>query len=123
VSNVRSSYQSNAAITVPGETPDEEDRPPEEPCEEPVWVEEPPEPDRCGRCGSDGVRCANRAKTKAETAAATRPIRQVIFLTRRRPSSLARRAAVCCERVTRSGLCFVPLKLRTDFFRTSKESR
>jgi hypothetical protein len=102
-----------------GETPDEEEIPDtEEPCEEDPcdeeldWPDEVPLPapdppvDPLGRCatdGRDGDRCANLAPTKAAAAAANSPTRQVIFLTRRRPSSLARSAG-CWERFTGSGL-------------------
>jgi len=98
------------------ETPDEEEIPvTDEPCdvepcdEELDWPDEVPLPvpdplaGLLGRCGRDGDRCANLAPTKAAAAAATSPIRQVIFLTRRRPSSLAR-SADCWERFTDSGL-------------------
>jgi hypothetical protein len=103
------------------ETPDEEEIPDtdvpcdEEPCddepcdEEPDWPVEvpPPVPDPpvrpLGRCGRDGDRCANLAPAKAAAAAANSPIRQVIFLTRRRPSSLAR-SVDCWGRFTGSGL-------------------
>jgi len=98
------------------ETPDEEEIPvtdepcDDEPCDEELdWPDEVPLPvpdplaGLLGRCGRDGDRCANLAPTKAAAAAATSPIRQVIFLTRRRPSSLAR-SADCWERFTDSGL-------------------
>ena len=89
-----------------GETPDEEEIPVDEPCEEELdWPEPDPSVRLAGRCGSDGDRCANLAPTNAALAAAISPIRQVSFLTRRSPSSLARSAvclvAVCWERVTR----------------------
>jgi hypothetical protein len=104
-----------------GETPDEEGIPDtDEPCDDELcdeelcdeeldWPDEvpPPVPDppagALGRCGRDGDRCANLAPTKAAAAAANSPIRQVIFRTRRRPSSLAR-SADCWERFTGSGL-------------------
>src|SRR5262249_5112986 len=105
-----------------GETPDEEEIPDtDEPCDEEPFDEEPFDeeldcPDEvplpgppvrplCGCCtdGRDGDRCANLAPTKAAAAAASSPIRQVIFLTRRRPSSLDR-SADCWERFTGSGL-------------------
>jgi hypothetical protein len=102
-----------------GETPDEEEIPDtEEPCEEDPcdeeldWPDEVPLPvpdplagplGRCGTDGGDGDRCANLAPTKAAAAAANSPIRQVIFLTRRIPSSLAR-SADCWEPFTGSGL-------------------
>jgi hypothetical protein len=104
------------------ETPDEEEIPDcdEDPCDDDPCDEDPcdeeldwpgevplPVPDPLvrplGRCGRDGDRCANLAPTKAAAAAANSPIRQVIFLTRRRPSSLARSAG-CWERFTGSGL-------------------
>ena len=98
------------------ETPDEEEIPDtdepcdDEPCDEELdWPDEVPLPvpdplaGLLGRCGRDGDRCANLAPAKAAAAAANRPIRQVIFLTRRRPSSLAR-SADCWERFTGSGL-------------------
>jgi hypothetical protein len=47
----------------------------------------------------------------------------VIFLTRRRPSSLASCAAVYRERVTRSEVSALTLQLRANLFRTGKESR
>ncbi len=68
------------------ETPEDEEIPDEE--------DEPTEEDElsAGRCGSTGVMCANLAPTTAAAAADSRPTRQVIFLTRRRPSSRARGA-------------------------------
>ena len=93
---------------VPGETPDEEEIPDEE--DWPLLVAEPPVRP-LGRCGSDGTRCENRAKTTAAAATASSPIRQVIFLTRRRPSSLARIAGVCCERVTRQEVSALALRI------------
>jgi len=102
-----------------GETPDEEEIPDtdepcdDEPCDEELdWLDEVPLPvadppvrllGSCWRCAWDGDRCANLAPTKAAAAAANSPIRQVIFLTRRRPSSLAC-SADCWERLTGSGL-------------------
>ena len=93
------------------EEPCEEEPCEEEPCEEKLdWPDEVPLPEPpvrplCGCCtdGRDGDRCANLAPTKAAAAAASSPIRQVIFLTRRRPSSLDR-SADCWERFTGSGL-------------------
>jgi hypothetical protein len=71
------------------ETPDEEDAPPEVPVDDdPADDDEPP----TVRCGSTGVKCANFAPITAAAAADTRPTRQVIFLTRRRPSSRTRLA-------------------------------
>jgi hypothetical protein len=78
-----------------GETPAEEEDDPAElvpDCpEEDVW----PPVRSLGRCGSDGDRCANLAPAMTAAAAASSPARQVIFLTRRKPSSLARRAFGC----------------------------
>jgi hypothetical protein len=104
-----------------GETPDEEEIPDtdepcdeepcdDEPCDEELdWPDEVPLPvddppvTPLGRCCRDGDRCANLAPAKAAAAAANSPTRQVIFLTRRRPSSLAC-GADCWERFTGSGL-------------------
>jgi hypothetical protein len=75
------------------ETPEEddpEDVVPDCPAED-AW----PPVRSLGRCGSDGDRCANLAPAKAAQAAARSPARQVSFLTRRKPSSLARRAFDC----------------------------
>ena len=94
------------------ETPDEEEIPDEdEPAEEdvpdedeevPVEVpapapvdEAPPEPAApdeppTERCGSEGVTCATFAPITAAAPAESSPIRQVIFLTRLRPSSRTR---------------------------------
>jgi hypothetical protein len=70
------------------EIPDEEDVPAEVPVDDdPADEEEPTE-----RCGSSAVMCANLAPMTAAAAADSRAIRQVIFLTRRRPSSRARAA-------------------------------
>ena len=71
-----------------GEIPDEEDVPDEVPVDEPEDEDEP----SSGRCGTTAVMFANLAPMTAAAAAETRPIRQVIFLTRRRPSSRARAA-------------------------------
>jgi hypothetical protein len=71
------------------EIPDEEDVPAEVPVDDdPADEEEPP----TERCGSSAVMCANLAPMTAAAAADSRAIRQVIFLTRRRPSSRARAA-------------------------------
>jgi len=89
--------------------PPEEDETPEEdeiPDEEDVPVDDDPaeedEPS-IDRCGSAAVRCANLAPMTAAAAADSRPTRQVIFLTRRRPSSRARTALEYWVRVTVSG--------------------
>ena len=66
------------------------------PVDDPADEDEPP----TVRCGSDGVKCANLAPMTAATAAESRPTRQVIFLTRRRPSSRARAALEYGVRVT-----------------------
>jgi hypothetical protein len=74
---------------VEDETPDEGDVPPEVPVDvDPADEDEPP----TVRCGSTAVKCANLAPTIAAAAADSRPTRQVIFLTRRRPSSRAKLA-------------------------------
>jgi hypothetical protein len=105
---------------VPGETPDEEDTPDED--DWPVLVAEPlVRP--LGRCGSEGTMCAKREKTATAPAVASSPIRHVIFLTRRRPSSLASCAAVCRERVTGSEVSAILLESRAKSFRSGKESR
>lgn len=83
------------------ETPDEDEIPGDEDEEEeevPAVLpadEDPPDPDESltERCGTEGVKCANFAPATAAAPAASSPIRQVIFLTRRRPSSRARTAA------------------------------
>jgi len=78
------------------EMPDEDELVPEEvpvpPDEEPPLADESP----VDRCGREAVICANFAPTTAAAAAESRPIRQVIFLTRRRPSSRARPAWMIC---------------------------
>jgi hypothetical protein len=77
------------------ETPEEDEIPDEDdelvPDEVPAPDEPVPSVDRCGR---EAVMCANFAPITAAAAAESRAIRQVNFLTRRRPSSLARAA---CE--------------------------
>ena len=83
----------------------EEDETPEDGGENPddVPVDDDPadedEPPRF-RCGSTAVRLANLAPITAAAAAETKPTRQVIFLTRRRPSSRARAAFEYWVRVT-----------------------
>jgi hypothetical protein len=82
------------------EIPDEEDVPAEVPVDDdPADEDEPP----TDRCGSTAVKCANLAPMTAAAAADSRPARQVIFLTRRRPSSRARAALEYLVRVTASG--------------------
>jgi len=80
------------------ETPDEGDVPPEVPVvdDEPAEEDEPP----TVRCGSTAVKCANFAPMTAAATADSRPTRQVIFLTPRRPSSRARLALEYWVRVT-----------------------
>jgi hypothetical protein len=76
---------------------DEEDWPPESPVDdEPADEEEPP----TVRCGSTAVKFANLAPMTAAAAADSRPTRQVIFLTRRSPSSRASAAFEYSVRVT-----------------------
>ena len=74
------------------------------PCQVPV-DDDPADEDEpsTDRCGSIAVMCANLAPMTAAAAADSRPTRQVIFLTRRRPPSLARAAAEYWVRVTASG--------------------
>ena len=67
------------------EIPDEEDVPVEVPVDDPADEDEP----STDRCGSTAVRCENLAPMTAAAAADSRPTRQVIFLTRRSPSSRA----------------------------------
>ena len=86
-----------------GETPEDDEIPGEEdvPVEVPV-DDDPPdedEPPTC-RCGSTAVMFANLAPITAAAAAESRPTRQVIFLTRRRPSSRAWAAFEYWVRVT-----------------------
>ncbi len=79
------------------ETPDEEDVPAEVPVDEdPADEDEPP----TDRCGSIAVMCANLAPMTAAAAADSRPTRQVIFRTRRSPSSRASAPLEYSERVT-----------------------
>ena len=82
------------------EIPDEEDVPAEVPEAGDPDDEDEPSVDRCG---SIAVMCANLAPMTAAAAADSRPTRQVIFLTRRRPSSRASAALEYWERVTASG--------------------
>lgn len=93
------------------ETPDDDEMPDEMPEEEllpddvpvdddPADDDEPP----VYRCGSTEVMCANLAPMTAAAATESRPIRQVIFLTLRKPSSRARAALVYSLRFTASGL-------------------
>ena len=69
------------------ESPDEEDVPAEVPVDDDPADEDEPSTDRCGNIA---VMCANLAPMTAAAAAESRPTRQVIFRTRRRPSSRAR---------------------------------
>jgi hypothetical protein len=82
------------------EIPDEEDVPAEVPVDDDPEDEDEPLTDRCGNIA---VMCANLAPMTAAAAADSRPTRQVIFLTRRRPSSLASAALEYWVRVTASG--------------------
>lgn len=68
------------------ESPDEEDEPAVVPVDDDPVDEDEPSTDRCG---SATVKCENLAPMTAAPAADNRPTRQVIFLTRRRPSSRA----------------------------------
>jgi hypothetical protein len=89
--------------------PPEEDETPEDdeiPDEEDVPVDEDPadeDESPTVRCGSAAVKCANLAPTTAAAAADSRATRQVIFLTRRSPSSRARTALEYWVLVTASG--------------------
>ena len=77
------------------ETPEDDEIPGEDDELAGVPVDDdPPEEDElsAGRCGSTAVMCANLAPVTAAAAADSRPTRQVIFLTRRRPASRARGA-------------------------------
>lgn len=56
-----------------------------------------------GRWDGAAVKCENLAPMTAAAAADNRPTRQVIFLTRRRPSSLAAAALAYWVRVTAPG--------------------
>lgn len=78
------------------EIPDEEDVPVDD---DPVEEDEP----STDRCGSATVKCENLAPMTAAAAADNSPTRQVIFLTRRRPSSRAMAALEYLVRVTASG--------------------
>jgi hypothetical protein len=87
------------------ETPEDDEIPDEE--EVPVEVPEVGDPEdedepSTDTCGSIAVMCANLAPMTAAAAADSRPTRQVIFLTRRRPSSLASAALEYWVRVTAS---------------------
>jgi hypothetical protein len=97
------------------ETPDEEEIPDEDetPDEEvpaglpapPPADEAPPDPPApdeppTERCGSEGVKCANSAPITAATPAESNPMRQVILLTLRRPSSRTRTAGEYWVRCT-----------------------
>ena len=83
-----------------GEIPDEEDVPAGVPVDDDPADEDEPLTDRWG---STAVKCANLAPMTAAAAADSRATRQVIFLTRRRPSSRARAALEYWVRVTASG--------------------
>lgn len=74
----------------PDEIPDDEEIPDEDddPDVLPPLPEEDDEPST-DRCGSTAVRCANLAPMTAPATAASSPMRQVSFLTRRSPASLA----------------------------------
>ena len=91
------------------EIPDEEDVPVEVPVDDDPPDEDEPSP--C-RCGSTAVMFANLAPMTVATAAESRPTRQVIFLTRRRPSSRPRAAFEYWVRVT--GIRVTSDSLRTD---------
>jgi hypothetical protein len=82
------------------EIPDEEDVPAGIPVDDDPADEDEPSTDRCG---SIAVKCANLAPMTAAAATDNRPTRQVIFLTRRRPSSRATAALEYWARVTASG--------------------
>jgi hypothetical protein len=91
------------------ETPDEDDIPDDVPDDEevPDDVEVPADDDPVDedevpidRCGIAAVMWANLAPMTAAAAAETKPTRQVIFLTRRRPLSLASIAAEYSLRFT-----------------------
>ena len=84
------------------ETPEDDEMPDEEGVpvdDDPVDEDEP----WTDRCGSATVKCENLAPMRAAAAADNRPTRQVIFLTRRRPSSRAMAALEYFARVTASG--------------------
>jgi len=82
------------------EIPDELDVPAEVPVDDDPADDDEPSTDRCG---SAAVKCANLAPMTAAAAADSRPTRQVIFLTRRRPSSRASASLEYLVRVTASG--------------------
>jgi hypothetical protein len=76
------------------ETPEDDEIPEEE---DELVPDDVPAPDvelPVDRCGREAVRCANFAPTTVAAAAENSPAVQVIFLTRRSPVSLARRARV-----------------------------
>ena len=87
------------------ETPEDDEIPDEEdvPAEVPEAGDPEDEDEPVDRCGSIAVMCANLAPMTAAAAADSSPTRQVIFLTRRRPSSRASAALEYWERVTASG--------------------
>ena len=68
------------------ETPEDDETPDDVPAEVPE-DDDPADEDEpsTDRCGSIAVMCANLAPMTAAAAADSRPTRQVIFLTRRRP--------------------------------------
>ena len=81
---------------VPDVIPDDEEIPDED---DPEFALPPPDEDdepSVDRCGRAAVMCANLAPMTAAAATASTPTRQVTFLTRRRPSSLAVSAAFEC---------------------------
>jgi hypothetical protein len=86
------------------ETPEDDEIPDEDvPAEVPVDDDPADEEEpSTARCGSIAVMCANLAPMTAAAAADTRPTRQVIFLTRRRPSSRAAAALEYWVRFTAS---------------------
>jgi len=95
-------------VPPPGEdeTPEDDEIPDEEDVPAEVPVDDDPEDEdelSTDRCGNMAVMCANLAPMTAAAAADSRPTRQVIFLTRRRPSSRAMAALEYWARVTASG--------------------
>lgn len=99
-------------VVPPPDAPEEDETPEEDdiPDDVPDDVEVPPDGDPVDegevpidRCGIAAVTWANLAPMTAAAAAESRPTRQVIFLTRRSPSSLARIAAEYSLRFTASG--------------------
>ncbi len=84
------------------DTPEDDETPEEEevPVDDDPADEDEPSSDRCGRAT---VKCENLAPMTAAAAADNKPTRQVIFLTRRRPSSRAMAALEYLVRVTTSG--------------------